>query len=194
MVSKCRIWFVVAAGFVFLASPEKLAAQPWHGFHLGTGWRSYQLVPSQFQPDTGEAVQAGNFRRSPVYGIGYVHGTSNENLIAFVDLLWERSVSDITHYDAPAGALIIDHITLIAGLKFEYLSREYWGLGSAFSLGLGKDIGQFSQAQPGLEYDVFDYHYQLDLVAFRLGRNYGLEVNAGYGVRGLLYGGLFVKL
>ena len=162
------------------------------------GYDSYQELPSAFQvdPNAAETYAVRNLAKSFVFSTGVSIAPKGMNFQYGFNLAYENGAADLEEgTDIYRGAYSVAHYTFLGHFKWDYWSTDdnVFSIGGGLYLGMGLDIGTFTEEVPDFSYSQADYHYQLDPINIRVGNSFGLEVSGGYGVLGYVRGGFFYR-
>lgn len=170
-----------------------------HELTVGYGFLGTSEMIGIFSDVLATAITGGNYSKTDNKWSGNLIAsykfTPTSRLGLGITYAHTRNTAIINIHDVPSGKATTNYHTLAAEVQYNYISREYFRLYSGLGAGITSYTEKYEPNTGGTEKNTAGhFNFQISAIGIKFGNRIGAMAEAGFGYKGLINAGLFVRM
>lgn len=198
-ISMKKLILALAALLTVTISAQAQDRLKHHEIAAGYGFLGTSEMISIFSDVLATAITGGNYSKTDNKWSGNLIAsykfTPTNRLALGLTYAYTRNTATINVHDVPSGTSTTNYHTLAAEVQYNYISREYFRLYSGVGAGITSYTERYEPNAGSTEKNTAGhFNFQLSAIGIKFGNRIGAMAEAGFGYKGLLSAGLFVRM
>lgn len=170
-----------------------------HEISAGYGFLGTSELIGTFSDILATTITGGNYSKTDNKWSGNLivayKFTPSSRLGLGITYAHTRNTATINIHDVPSGKSTTTYHTLAAEVQYNYISREYFRLYSGVGAGITSYTEKYKPNTGGTEKNTAGhFNFQISAIGIKFGNSIGAMAEVGFGYKGLLSAGLFVRM
>ncbi len=170
-----------------------------HELTVGYGFLGTSEMIGIFSDVLATAITGGNYSKTDNKWSGNLIAsykfTPTSRLGLGITYAHTRNTAIINIYDVPSGKATTNYHTLAAEVQYNYISREYFRLYSGVGAGITSYTEKYKPNSGNTEKNTAGhFNFQISAIGIKFGNRIGAMAEVGFGYKGLINAGLFVRM
>ncbi|RYD98968.1 MAG: hypothetical protein EOP54_05830 [Sphingobacteriales bacterium] len=190
---------ILALGCLLPATIPVQAQLKHHEITVGYGFLGTSEMIGIFSDVLANAITGGNYSKTDNKWSGNLIAsykfTPTNRLGLGVTYVHTRNIADIAVYDVPSGTATTNYHTLAAEVQYNYINKTFFRLYAVAGAGITSYTEKYKPNSGSTEKNTAaHFNFQISPVGVKFGNRIGGMAEVGFGYKGLLNAGLFVRM